>query len=85
MKDVYLLLRQKESDLARLRVEIDSLRVVAPLLTEEPDREQEVSVASSESEESFSDPQSTGTDGPLSSIGNSESRFWGLMKRSREK
>ncbi len=85
MKDVYLLLRQKESDLARLRVEIDSLRVVAPLLTEEPDQEQEVSVASSESEESFSDPQSTGTDGPLSSIGNSESRFWGLMKRSREK
>lgn len=85
MKDVYLLLRQKESDLARLRVEIDSLRVVAPLLAEEPDQDQEVSLDASESVETFPDPQSTGTDGPLSSIGNSESRFWGLMKRSREK
>jgi hypothetical protein len=85
MKDVYLLLRQKESDLARLRVEIDSLRLVAPLLTEEPYQDQEVRVASPQPDESFQDPQSTGTDGPLSSVGNSESRFWGLMKRSREK
>lgn len=84
MKDVYLILRQKESDLARLRVEIDSLRLVAPLLTDEASNEEEIHLTSSNSEESFSDPQSTGTDGPLSSIGNSESRFWGLMKRSRD-
>jgi hypothetical protein len=85
MKDVYLILRQKESDLARLRVEIDSLRLVAPLLTEEASHEEEIHLTSSDSEESLSDPQSTGTDGPLSSIGNSESRFWGLMKKAREK
>ena len=83
MKDVYSILRQKESDLARLRVEIDSLRLVAPLLAEDNSQEEEIDLTSSESEESFPDPQSTGTDGPLSSIGNSESRFWGLMKKSR--
>ena len=85
MKDVFLILRQKESDLARLRIEIDSLRLVAPLLAEETSRENEIDLASSESEESFPDPQHTGTDGPLSSFGNSESRFWGLIKKSREK
>jgi hypothetical protein len=84
MKDVYLILRQKESDLARLRVEIDSLRLVAPLLADETRHDEQINLASSDSEESFSDPQSTGTDGPLSSIGNSESRFWGLIKKSRE-
>jgi hypothetical protein len=86
MKDVYLILRQKESDLARLRVEVDSLRLVAPLLRDESSHEEGIDLTSSdsESEESFPDPQSTGTDGPLSSIGNSGSRFWGLMKKSRE-
>ena len=84
MKDVYLILRQKESDLARLRVEIDSLRLVAPLLADETMQEEQIDLTSSESEESFSDPQPTGTDGPLSSIGSSESRFWGLIKKSRE-
>ena len=86
MKDVYLILRQKESDLARLRIEIDSLRLVAPLLTEELPQHEEVDLSTSlEEEASFSDPQSTGTDGPLSSIGNSESKFWGLIKKSRDK
>jgi hypothetical protein len=85
MKDAYLVLRQKESDLARLRVEIDSLRLVAPLLAEETSHEEQIDLDSSGSEESFPDPQHTGTDGPLSSIGNSESRFWGLIKKSREK
>ena len=35
MKNAYELLRQKEADLARVRHEIESLRVVAPLLSEE--------------------------------------------------
>ena len=84
MKDVYLILRQKESDLARLRVEIDSLRLVAPLLAED-DLLKEIEGESTEHPDSYDDPQSTGTDGPLSSIGDSESRFWGLMKGSRKK
>jgi hypothetical protein len=85
MKDVYLILRQKESDLARLRLEIDSLRLVAPLLTEGLPQHEEVSLTSSHEEGSFSNPESTGTDGPLSSIGNSESKFWGLIKKGRDK
>jgi hypothetical protein len=35
MKNAYEVLRQKEADLARVRQEIESLRVVAPLLSEE--------------------------------------------------
>jgi hypothetical protein len=34
MKNVYELLRSKELDLARLRTEVDALRLVAPLLAE---------------------------------------------------
>ncbi len=34
MKDVYAVLRQKEIEQARLKNEVDALRVVAPLLEE---------------------------------------------------
>jgi hypothetical protein len=34
MKDIYEVLREKEMDLARLRIEVDALRFVAPLLTD---------------------------------------------------
>jgi hypothetical protein len=37
MKDAYEVLRQKESDFARLRREIDALRVAIPLLLEQID------------------------------------------------
>ncbi len=84
MRDVYLILRQKESDLDRLRVEIDSLRLVAPLLADD-DIVKDINGESSEPAEPFEDPQSTGTDGPLPSTADSETRFWGLMKGSRKK
>jgi hypothetical protein len=35
MKDAYELLHQKESDLARVRKEVESLNIVAPLLAED--------------------------------------------------
>jgi len=35
MKDIYELLRQKERDLSRLEIEVEALRVVAPLLSSE--------------------------------------------------
>jgi len=35
MKNVYEVLRQKEQELARLEKEVEALRVVAPLLSEE--------------------------------------------------
>jgi hypothetical protein len=34
MKDIYEVLREKEMDLARLRVEVEALRFVAPLLAD---------------------------------------------------
>jgi hypothetical protein len=38
MKDLYQILRQKELDLERTRKEIDALRSVIPLLSEDLDR-----------------------------------------------
>jgi len=35
MKDVYELLRQKELEISRLEIEVEALRVVAPLLSED--------------------------------------------------
>jgi len=35
MKDIYELLRQKELAIARLEIEVEALRVVAPLLSED--------------------------------------------------
>ena len=37
MKDVYELLRQKELEISRLETEVEALRVVAPLLSEDQD------------------------------------------------
>jgi hypothetical protein len=37
MKDVYELLRQKELEISRLETEVEALRVVAPLLSENQD------------------------------------------------
>jgi hypothetical protein len=34
MKDIYELLRQKELEISRLEIEVEALRVVAPLLSE---------------------------------------------------
>lgn len=37
MKDVFAVLRQREMDLARVREEIDAIRLVIPLLIEQDD------------------------------------------------
>ena len=36
MKDVYQVLRQKEIDLARVRLEVEELRSIVPLLSDDP-------------------------------------------------
>jgi hypothetical protein len=38
MKDVYKVLNRKEADLGRVRKEVESLRLVAPLLSDESDK-----------------------------------------------
>ena len=35
MKDVYELLRQKELEISRLEIEVEALRIVAPLLSDD--------------------------------------------------
>ena len=39
MKDVYAVLRQKELELSRLEDEVEALRVVAPILSEDEEAE----------------------------------------------
>jgi hypothetical protein len=38
--DAYDVLKQKEADLARIRHEVDSLRIIAPLLVDDLDSDQ---------------------------------------------
>jgi len=67
MKDAFAVLEQKEADLARVRLEIESLTIVACLLekTEDPELE------------------ATGTDGPFSSVATTRSSLWKALKRAR--
>ena len=39
MKDVYAVLRQKELELSRLEDEVEALRIVAPILSEDEEAE----------------------------------------------
>jgi hypothetical protein len=76
VRDVYEILRQKEMDCARLQTEIEALRLVIPLLTDE-----ECTPQQEGQEQENVAPYKTGTDGPFSSpIGHTEWSFW---KRGR--
>ena len=87
MNDIYELLRQKESDLERVRQEIGSLQIVAPLLSDDipSDELTAKKETSSEKEPKLgNDSQATGTDNLLPSM-NSVSRpsFWNSLRRRR--
>ena len=86
MKNAYEVLRQKETDLARVRHEIESLRIVASLLSDELPSE-ELTKKRARPEEEPLDPGSekaTGTDDLFSSI-NPAPRpgFWNNFKRRK--
>lgn len=85
MKDAYEVLRQKEAELARLRHDIDCLRIAAPLLSEEP-TSQNLNSQSERSEETRveQEPESkaTGTES-LSSSSDSRPKLWGVLKRGQ--
>jgi hypothetical protein len=68
MKDAYTVLEQKEADLARVRQEIESLRIVASLLEKTDD---------------LPDLEATGTDGLFSSVATTRSSLWKALKRAR--
>ena len=76
MRDVYEILRQKEMDCARLKSEIEALRLVIPLLTDEEGSEQHDSP-----EQENAAPEKTGTEGPNFSPLHNDWSFW---KRHRE-
>jgi hypothetical protein len=68
MKDAFAVLEQKEADLARVRLEIESLTIVASLL---------------EKTEDSPELKATGTDGPFSSLATTRSTLWKALKRAR--
>jgi hypothetical protein len=88
MMDPYELLRQKEAELARVRHEIESLQVVAPLLSDDnPSNDlpikKEIS-AEKELPDHWNHSQATGTDDLFPSM-NAVSRpsFWNSLKRRK--
>lgn len=76
VKNIYEILRQKESDCARVQAEIDALRMVIPLLGEE----QPASSGAPEPEQegnSLTETQPSGTEGPsFSELAGHGSGFW---------
>jgi len=79
VKDVRDVLRQKEADCTRIQGEIEALRLVIPLLTDDH-------YQSEWNAESFSEPHGTGTTGPFFAlIGESESHLWNTVKHTKER
>jgi len=95
MKDPNRVLQQKEADLARVRKEIESLNIVAPLLVYEdrtpPDGRRQTSeeskkkpsTSASKRNPPQSDSEATGTDSQLSSVSTSGSTFLNALRRVR--
>jgi len=83
MKDAYEVLKQKETDLARVRHEIESLRIVSSLLSDEEPSEDLTKKQARSAEETLDSgsEKATGTDGLFSSIDPApRSRFWDTLK-----
>ena len=87
MNDIDELLRKKESDLERVRQEIESLQIVVPLLSDDipSDELPAKKETSSEKEPTLgNDPQATGTDDLFPSMNSvSRSSFWNSLRRRR--
>ena len=82
MKDPRELLQQKEADLARVRHEVESLRIVTPLLTDEMPSVEPDQKRPSLSADPDPDPDSiaTGTNGLFSSAEGPRRPFWKALK-----
>ena len=82
MKDAYDVLKQKEADLARVRHQVESLRIVAPLLVDDSDFDQSEKAHSMSTDELLNivrnkmrpDLELTGTAGHV---------FSSILKRSK--
>lgn len=76
MKDINEILEQKEADLNRVRRELDSLKVVASLLSDDTTDEPTKKPTSAEKPPLNDDAEATGTDSLFSSISSMRSNFW---------
>jgi hypothetical protein len=76
MKDPCEVLQQKEADLARVRNEIGSLRLVAPLLSDEVTSDELTKKPTSAEKPLEADSEATGTEGQFSSIPAARPSFW---------
>jgi len=86
MKNAYDVLQQKEADLARVRHEIESLWIVASLLSDELPSEElnKMCARSAEGALDSGSEKATGTDGLFSSINPApRPRFWNTLKRQK--
>jgi hypothetical protein len=86
MKNAYEVLEQKEIDLGRVRQEIESLRIVASLLSDELPSEELTTNRASSGEGTLDSgaEKATGTDGLFSSINTDpRPRFWNSLKRQK--
>jgi hypothetical protein len=86
MKNADEVLQQKETDLARVRHEIESLRIVAPLLSDELLFEELTKKHARSPEDTLDEgsEKATGTDGLSSSINPApRTRFWNTLKRQK--
>jgi hypothetical protein len=86
MKDPYEVLRQKEADFARVRQEIESLQVVASLLSDDLTSDELTKKKESAAEKTLDRgfaSEATGTDGLLSPIAASRQSFWKSLKRGK--
>jgi hypothetical protein len=87
MKDLNELLRQKETDLARVRHEIESLQIVVPLLSDDvasSDLPAKKEMSSEKQPDQSSDAQATGTEDLFSSMNQvSRPTFWNSLKRRK--
>ena len=88
MKDAYDVLKQKEADLARVRHEIESLRIVASLLLDDSNSDQSDATHLTLTDDLLNivrqhdpDLEATGTDGLFSSIAPSRPSLWNKLKR----
>lgn len=87
MKDAYEVLQHKEGELARVRREIASLRIVAPLLSVDSSAEafqEEEKSSGDDNSEARAQPEATGTDGFSTFASVSRPKIWNVLKRSKQ-
>jgi hypothetical protein len=86
MRDAYEVLHEKEAEITRLRHEIASLQIVAPLLSDDSEDTSESlnsTDAPSEKVSDDSEAKATGTDGLFSTASASRPKIWSVLKRSK--